>query len=523
VSSDRALTLQLAAEVESVVRPVVLGAVAGKFASSLRKGDHTLWGPLAEPEASIRLGWVANPESMRPLVAEILALRSELAEGGVDSFVLCGMGGSSLAPEVMAKVHGVALGIVDSTHPDVLTHHLGQDLSRTGIIVSSKSGGTVETDSHLRAFEHALQEQGIDPATRIIVVTDPGSPLESAATAAGYRVFLGDPSIGGRFSALTAFGLVPAGLAGVDVSGILGQAGAVWEALGVDHADNPAVVLGAALAAGHPMRNKILLRPIATLPGLGDWIEQLVAESTGKEGKGLLPVVDSLLGGGPDCLSVGGLASHSDVEIDGTLGGHFLVWEYATAFAGAILGVNPFDQPNVESAKLKARELLNQQSADDPGSEHTVRGAIVFSSVNQAEPGETLEEVLSNALQQLSARSYLALCVFGDSRDKDPWLALRAHLELSLSRPVTLGFGPRFLHSTGQFHKGGPAEGVFVQILEPSQSEAPIPGRDFDFGQLLEAQARGDRAVLSASGQPTFSLALLDAQARERVFTALTG
>jgi glucose-6-phosphate isomerase len=521
VPSAPALTLRLSAALATRVEPFLATAVSQKFASSLQRADHTLWGPEAEPEASIRLGWVANPESARGLVTQIYALRSEFAATGVDSFVLCGMGGSSLAPEVMAKVHSVALGILDSTHPDVVAHYTAQDLSRTAVIVSSKSGGTVETDSQRRAFEQAFQAQGIDPAKRIVIVTDPGSALEEQAKASGYRVFLGNPNIGGRFSALSAFGLVPTGLAGVDIAQVLDQASAAWAQMGSDHPANPALLLGAGIAAGHPTINKVLLRAVPDLPGLGEWIEQLVAESTGKNGKGLLPVVDSRLSGAADCVSVGGPGSDADIEIEGSLGAQFLLWQYATAFAGAILELNPFDQPNVESAKSAARKLLNSGASTDSGMEHRVPGGVVFSSINPSLAPETVEELLQRALSVVGKRGYVALCVFGDSRDPELWSAVREHLEHTLQRPVTLGFGPRFLHSTGQFHKGGPTEGVFISVVEPSHARVDIPGRDFTFRELLEAQANGDRAVLVESGQPTFLLALEDEDARARVLAAL--
>lgn len=518
--STPAIALRLSVALAARVAPFLATAVSEKFASSLQRADHTLWGAEAESEASIRLGWVASPESARGLVTQIRALRSEFAAAGVDSFVLCGMGGSSLAPEVMAKVYSVALGILDSTHPDVIAHHTAQDLSRTAVIVSSKSGGTVETDSQRRAFEQAFQAQGINPAKRIVVVTDPGSALEEQAKASGYRVFLGDPNIGGRFSALSAFGLVPTGLAGVDIAEVLDQASAAFTQMGSDDPANPALLLGAGIAAGHPTINKVLLRAVPDLPGLGQWVEQLVAESTGKNGKGLLPVVDSGLSGAADCVSVGGPGSDADLEIVGSLGAQFLLWQYATACAGAILEVNPFDQPNVESAKSAAREILNSSASTDTAMEHRVPGGVVFSSINPAVPAESLEQVVSTALALVHQRSYLAVCVFGNSTDPEPWSAVREHLEHTLHRPVTLGFGPRFLHSTGQFHKGGPAEGVFISVVEPSLASVDIPGRDFTFQDLLEAQARGDRAVLVESGQPTFSLALEDRDARQRVLAA---
>jgi glucose-6-phosphate isomerase len=518
------LRVSLADHLRDSTDPLVESACSTGFAGSLRAGDHTLWGPAAEAEASIRLGWVRSPGEWSALAQEILNLREELAQAGVSSIALCGMGGSSLAPEVMAKCHGVALQIVDSTHPDVVHQALSGDLSHTAVVVSSKSGGTVETDSQMRAFVKAFEDQGIDPAPRVIVVTDPGSALEDVAKEAGYRVFLGNPSIGGRFSVFSPFGLVPSGLAGVDIATIVSDAEALWDTLGTDTPDNPALLLGAGMAVGHPQVNKVLLRPFAGLPGLGDWIEQLVAESTGKEGLGILPVVDSLLVQSErtaDCLSIGEPGMDADIEISGTLGEHFLVWQYATAYAGAILGVNPFDQPNVESAKIAARALLGDTNDNQHSGTITLEGGSVWAGVPLPTELDTIARAASFALSLVSPRSYLALCVFGDSTSPEDWVLVRDHLEATLNRPVTLGFGPRFLHSTGQLHKGGPAEGVFLQIVEPAKNHVEIPGRDFDFLTLLSAQARGDRIVLHEHGQATVALELADTDSRRAVLDAL--
>jgi len=504
---------------------LVQQAVHSGFAASLQAGDDTLWGAPAQPEVSVRLGWVHNPSHLTNLVGEILGLRATLISEGIDSFVLCGMGGSSLAPEVMARSSGKDLGILDSTHPDVVYRFIVADLTRTGVIVSSKSGGTLETDSQLRAFEQAFIDQGIDPAARIFVVTDPGSPLEDRARTAGYRTFLGNPNIGGRFSALSAFGLVPAGLAGVDIARIVKDAGGAWSQLGADSSGNQGLLLGAGLASGFPLVNKVLLRSFSNLPGLGDWVEQLVAESTGKDDKGLLPVVDSELdildSETSDCVSVGDWGSGAQIEIQGTLGEHFLLWQYATAFAGAALGVNPFDQPNVESAKVAARELLESNGSVDTQQEVTLRGGSIWASEQIPDTVASVAEALDWATSLVKAESYLALCVFGDSTKPKQWIALRAGLEKKLNRPVTLGFGPRYLHSTGQFHKGGPAQGVFLTIIEPATRSVAIPGRTFEFGDLVVAQARGDRQVLADTGQPTVSVMFDDSRARDDVVSAL--
>ena len=263
-----------------------------RFASRLFARDATLWGTDAEREAGVRLSWVDLARSSRHLVGEVAALREELG-AELDHVVLCGMGGSSLAPEVICATAGVPLTVLDSSDPDSVRAALGDRLERTVVVVSSKSGGTLETDSQRRAYEQAFADAGIDPTQRVIVVTDPGSPLEAAARQAGYRVVVADPHVGGRYSALTAFGLVPSGLAGVDVGALLDDAEAVADLLSEDAEANPGLVLGAALA-GLPrgVRDKVLLAQDGSgIPGFADWAEQLVAESTGKLGRGLLPVV----------------------------------------------------------------------------------------------------------------------------------------------------------------------------------------------------------------------------------------
>ena len=503
---------------EEEIGSVLATAVEKRFASRLFAKDSTLWGPVALSEASIRLGWVDDPQAQRALVSEISELRKGLLAEGASRVILCGMGGSSLGPEVMCASAGVPLIVIDTIHGDVLAPFLGSDLSDVVVVVSSKSGGTVETDSARRLFEKALVDQGIAPEGRIVVVTDPDSPLHRESVASGYRVFLADPSVGGRYSALTAFGLVPSGLAGMDLVSLLDEAHQAWNTLSVDEPRNPGLRLGAALANGAPGRNKLLLADAPEMPGFGDWVEQLVAESTGKDGRGLLPVVGSELGASHDCVSVGGVGSGASVQIGGSLGALIMLWEVATVFAAARLGVNPFDQPNVESAKIAARELLSRDSG--PGVDSDSLEAIsVWASFDD---GGTPETLLAALGQLVGQASYLALCVFGNSADQPPWRAVAASLEQSTNRPVTLGFGPRFLHSTGQFHKGGPAQGVFIQVVEVPTASFGIPGREFDCTGLLVAQARGDARVISQSGQPILTITVRSDQARRRVLELLS-
>ena len=334
--------------------------VAEGVAGRLFDGDATLWGESARSEAATRLAWVGLGRTSRPLVGEISALRDHLREQGVDRIVLCGMGGSSLAPEVICASAGVPLTVLDSSHPDVVRAAF-TDLDRTAVVVSSKSGSTVETDSQRRVAEQAFADAGIDPAGRIVVVTDPGSPLEADARSKGQRVITADPDVGGRYSALTAFGLVPSGLAGADVAALLDDAEAVTDLLAEDDDGNPGLRLAAAIAGTDPLRHALyLVDPGTPARGLGDWIEQLVAESTGKDGRGLLPVVLDHAGAAPlphdatlcrlvpvtDDTPAPSTAA-SRIDVGGSLGAQFLLWEVATEVAGRLIVINPFDQPVV--------------------------------------------------------------------------------------------------------------------------------------------------------------------------------
>ncbi len=513
------LTVSLTGELAAQCSPLISRLGHAGFPSALASGDATLWGPEAVPEASIRLGWVQPLSRWEPLAREVVALREELAGQGITRVVLCGMGGSSLGPEVMAAHAGVEIAIVDSTHPDSLLPLLVDTLAHTTIVVSSKSGGTLETDSARRAFEAALATQGLEPRDHLVVVTDPDSPLHHQAIEAGYRVFLGDPTIGGRFSALSPFGLVPAGLAGVDILAFLEAGEAARLECLSEGSGNPALILGCAIAVDNPEVDKLLLSTWESAPGLGDWIEQLVAESTGKGGLGILPVVGYGLSDIPDGLTIGDAGSGASVEVSGDLAGAMMLWECATAVACHLLGVNPFDQPNVESAKVAARGLLEAPDPT-PREEIIAEGMSVWSNQPGLAEVTTAMDAVSFVTDALGEKSYLALCIFGPQSPKSPWWGVRDALEAATGRPVTLGFGPRFLHSTGQLHKGGPAEGVFLQVIEKPEHTLAIPGRDFDFGQLLLAQAHGDADILAQSSQPVVSITV-DASAKERLMRAL--
>ncbi|MDF2578932.1 MAG: glucose-6-phosphate isomerase [Microbacterium sp.] len=522
--------IHVSGHVSEVVEQTLPRLVSDLVASGITAGDADLWGPDAADEASRRLGWVQAVTVSRPLVAEIEALRAELVDRGITRVVLAGMGGSSLAPEVIARTHGVPLTILDSTAPGQVLAAIDGDaetggLAETVLVVSSKSGSTVETDSARRAFAAAWSDLGIDPADRIVVVTDPDSPLEAEAREAGHRVFTADPTVGGRYSALTAFGLVPAGLAGADIGQLLDEADATLLEVAVDDPRNPALVLAAAIAGGEPRRDKLALISDGThIVGLPDWIEQLVAESTGKAGTGILPVVATPLSPEldllPDDLQVVRLVGDAvhfqileqhpgEVLVSGSLGAQFLVWEYATAIAGRLLGINPFDQPDVEAAKTAARGLLDAQPA--PTAPLFVENGV---EVRVSDPSlaadRTLAGVLEHLWQSVPSDGYVAVQAYVDRTSVPQLAGVRELIAADSGRPTTFGWGPRFLHSTGQYHKGGPANGVFLQITERTDVDLEIPGRPFTFGRLIEAQASGDAAVLAERGRPVVTLTLTD-------------
>lgn len=517
------LAIHLSGTVKAVVDDVLPTLLGDLVASRITAADASLWGSDAEPEASQRLGWVNAVSVSRALVPEILALRDELLAQGVDRIVLAGMGGSSLAPEVIAQTAGVPLVILDSTAPGQVLAALDGDLRRTALVVASKSGSTVETDSARRAFAAAFGDLGIDPASRIVVVTDPDSPLDIWARTAGYRVFNADPTVGGRYSALTAFGLVPSGLAGADIAELLDEAESARLTLAIDSADNPGLVLGAAIAAG-PADKLGLIADGTHIEGLPDWIEQLIAESTGKEGTGVLPIV--LLPVSPEVENtpadvqllrlVADAAEfhlterhHGEILLSGTLGAQFLLWEYATVIAGRLLGINPFDQPDVESAKIAARGLLDARP--EPQTPVFIENGI---EVRVSDPAlatsGTIAGVLDAVWAELPEDGYVSVHAYVNRLDFTQLQGLREMVAADSARPTTFGWGPRFLHSTGQYHKGGPPQGVFLQILEATDVDLEIPGLPFTFGELIGAQAAGDARVLAELGRPVVSLTITD-------------
>ena len=453
-------------------------------------GDHTLWQD--DPtEVADRLGWLPVVDEMRHRLGGLRTVADAARADGLRHAVLLGMGGSSLFPEVLNQTFGAAAGhldlrVLDTTDPAPIARVDELDLDRCLFLVASKSGTTIETRTQ---FEHFWERTG-GAGDRFLVVTDPGSELIGLGDERKVRgCFENRADIGGRYSALSYFGLVPGALLGVDLDGLLARAASV------DHADGLRLgaIIGAAAKAGRDKLTFVLPEAIASF---GLWLEQLVAESTGKHGVGIVPVAGEPLGApdvyGDDRLFVAlgsspGLdelaaAGHPVVELayrePVDLGAQVLLWEIAVALSGAVLGINPFDQPDVASAKAATNEVL----ADGLPEIVTVPTA---SLLDQARPGD-----------------YVAVQLFGDPDDPEMHVIERARQAIRDRYRVatTFGIGPRFLHSTGQLHKGGAPIGVFVQMVGDDKVDVPIPGRAFTFGELKHAQAAGDLLALQARG-----------------------
>jgi glucose-6-phosphate isomerase len=492
------------------------------LARRLAAKDPTLWGPDAEELAKVRLGWLDLPETSRDLLPRLRALRGELLAEDIDHVVLAGMGGSSLAPEVIARTAGVEITILDTTDPQQVSAAVGDRLARSVLVVSSKSGGTVETDSHRRAYWAAFRAAGVEESRigrHFVAVTDPGSPLEASAREAGFReVVLADPEVGGRYSALSAFGLVPTALAGIDPEPLLADAAELSAQLGRSE-HNPALDLGLALGAAWRVgRDKVVIADAGSgIIGFGDWAEQLIAESTGKDGKGLLPVVVEspsaagtsgedvalvLLG---DPAAAGDAADRAVASVQGSLGAQFLAWEYATAVAGWVLGIDPFDQPNVQESKDNTGKILQSGLPDEQPA--FVEGAVeVYGSAELLAGASTLRDAITALAEAVPAQGYLAVMAYLD-RERDGSAAdLRAVLAARADAAVTFGWAPRFLHSTGQYHKGGPNTCVAFVLTADDESATPIPEAGYSFAVLKRAQALGDVQALEAHGRRVLRL-----------------
>ena len=528
-----------------------LGEYQGRVAEAMREidsdhvitriyeRDHTVWKP--EPaEITNRLGWLDIAERMQTVLPELEQFGIDIRQAGFTSALLLGMGGSSLAPEVFRETFGVGEGylhltVLDSTDPDTISAHAaGLDLTKTLFIVSTKSGGTVETLSLFKYFYNQVAAvlEGENPGSNFIAITDAGSQLDQLAAKYHFRkTFHNDPNIGGRYSALSYFGLVPAGLIGVDLEKLLKSAESMDK--------NTAGLLGAAMGElAQAGRNKLSLLISPGITSFGNWIEQLIAESTGKDGQGILPVVEEPVNEasyyGDDrifvSLKLAGDTTYdhlvSDLEQAGhpvvriemdqiyDLGKQIILWELATAVAGARLKINPFDQPNVESAKILARKMVStyQEHGELPElkASQVYDGITIFPDQTGEMDGlDSASQVINRFLADAQPGAYIALQAYiqPGPEVEQALQALRAQLRDSTKLATTLGYGPRFLHSTGQLHKGDAGLGLFIQLTKQSGPYLPIPdepGADqsgIDFGVLLQAQALGDRQALIDAGR----------------------
>lgn len=526
------------------------------FSRRFWEKDPSLWkqGPDGEKVILNRLGWLGVVPTMIERVPEILRLVEEVRADNFTHAVLMGMGGSSLSPEVSRLTFGVKEGyldlmVLDSTIPSAVADIERRiDPAKTLFIVSTKSGTTVETLSAYEYFYQSLSNLIGDRAGKnFIAITDPGTPLEEEAGKRGFRkTFINFPDIGGRYSALSYFGLVPAALIGVDINELMNRANSMAEACGPDvqPSENPAMILGAVMAElAMEGRNKLTLIMPQEIGSFGCWIEQLVAESTGKSGTGVLPVEGEFLTDpanyGDDRLFVyTRLASFANTELDEKvdtliasgqpvlciylddlydLGAEYFRWEMATGVASALLGVNAFDEPNVKESKDNTNRLLSQFKAEGhlPQDEPVIEESgillycdeetkSVLDKIRTKGPyrDESLLSYIAAHLDQFQPGNYFALMAFIKPSEEIDGIfqCMRGHLRDAYSAATTLGYGPRFLHSTGQFHKGGPNTGMFIQFTADDSEDVPVPGQLYSFSILKQAQAMGDALSLRSKG-----------------------
>ena len=528
----------------SSIRETTQQMDSDRFIQRLWSRDVTLWKDDPEHQKIIAssLGWLSLPEMLLEEAPQLNAFAEEIRGEGFNHLLLMGMGGSSLCPEVFRRAFGRIQGypqllVLDSTDPaTVWRMEKTADLSRTLFIVSSKSGTTTEPLMFYHYFFDKVAGAGPDPGRNFIAITDPGSELERIAGEKGFRrVFQNMADVGGRYSALSYFGMVPAALMGLDVKKFLEGAASAGLKCGPDvpAARNPAAQLGAALGElARQGRDKITLVIPPPLDSLGLWIEQLIAESTGKEGQGILPVAGERLG--PPGVyaedrvflyirTEGGASPKIEAELEAlkeaghpvigqvlpdllSLGSEFFLWEFATALAGALLGINPFDQPDVQESKDNTRRLMEifRKKGRLPGQEVLVeeQGCQIFGEI--ASKRQTLADTTRVHLDRVREGDYVALSAYiPETGEHDQLLeAIRLRVRDVLKVATAVGYGPRFLHSTGQLHKGGTDNGLFIQITAAESEDLTIPGESFTFGVLNQAQALGDFQSLVRRHRP---------------------
>lgn len=499
------------------------------FSRRLWSKDPTLWFPDIQPEITDRLGWLSLPEMMQDRLEELVFFAEQVKDEGMNRVVLLGMGGSSLAPDVFQRTFGNEDGypeliVLDSTHPSaVVSVEEKLDLKRTLFLVSSKSGTTLETLSLFRYFWNKVSQAVERPGWHFMAITDSGTPLQKLALEKGFRrVFEANPDVGGRYSAFTYFGMVPAALIGMDIQRLLDRAWTAAEdcASPVSEEKASSLILGAALSEIAKKRDKLTFFTSSSVSSFPDWLEQLIAESMGKDGKGILPVAGEASVSpedyGQDRLFVflgvkgeddremeermNGLiqAGHPVIRIElkdkYDLGREIFSWEVAVASAGSVLGIHPFNQPDVQLAKDFTRKAMEQgdQDADE--------SAIDTWSIDDS---EALDQALKEWLSQAKPGDYICFQPYLAPTPQTTDALQRLRLELLKRKRLatTLGYGPRFLHSTGQLHKGGQNTGLFLQLIDEPGRGLPVPESDYDFRSLIKAQAEGDYMALKERGR----------------------
>jgi glucose-6-phosphate isomerase len=545
----------MGAELESSVSARLQSWTDARVAARLWQKDGTLWSASGKQpdELAAWLGWLDLPTAMQARVPELQHLADAVRADGYSRAAVLGMGGSSLAPELFSRIFGFAGGapapegdglelrILDSTHPDAVRgFREWATAARTIFCVSSKSGTTTEPN----AYHAAMAAEA--PALDFIAITDPGTALADLARAQEFRAIIeAPPDVGGRDSALTVFGLVPAVLHGVPIGALLERAAAMAKRCQADPVDNPGLRLGAYIGeAALAGRDKLTVLTSSRLASFGDWVEQLIAESTGKQGTGIVPIVGEPIGeperyGDDRCFVVLTLADDPDTEwrrfseaLTGRghpllhivvgepldVGGEFVRWEVATAAAGMVLGIDPFDQPNVQESKDATKELL--AAARESGRLSTPAPLVATEGMAlYGDPGAlgdtplTVDGGIRQLLSLAQPGDYFALLAYlPQDRDVEALLQrLRAQVRDALGVATTLGFGPRFLHSTGQLHKGGPDSGVYLQVTAEPRKDLPIPGWDETFGMLIAAQALGDLQSLQRRNRRALRLHFAEA------------
>jgi transaldolase/glucose-6-phosphate isomerase len=546
--SDPALQKSYDAELEAWRRD---GRIRKLWAS-----DKSLWTGADEDKWT---GWLHNVEHELDDVATLQALAEHASGGGFTDVLLLGMGGSSLGPEVLSQTFGSRNGfpkfhMLDSTDPAQVTAVADSvDLARTLVIVSSKSGSTLEPNIYMAYFlDRVREELGVNAAKHFVAVTDPGSSLEKHATELGMQVFHGVKSIGGRYSVLSKFGLVPAAAIGIDVKAFLETTQQMVRACADDvpPAENPGVQLGVAMgvAAREFGRDKVTIVASPGIADLGAWLEQLIAESTGKQGRGLIPVDAEPLGapdvygrdrffayleleGGADpeqaaavdaLEKAGNPVARISVKSKMHIGQEFFRWEMAVAVAGSVIGINPFDQPDVEASKIKTRGLTDEYEKTGKLHEDAplfeAAGVKLFADAANADrlgSQSDLSGYLKALFGQVQAGDYVALLAYvqRDPAHIEALQALRTKIRDKTHAATCVGFGPRFLHSTGQAYKGGPNSGVFLQITCDDPADVAVPGQRYTFGVVKAAQAQGDLGVLNERGRRALRVHLHDVDA----------